>query len=508
VIYNIISLYLFATVLLALFFAAFVQARRNTTYSRTIILLVAAVVFYVYGYSMELNSADKEQILFWNGFEYLGIPFVSTLWLTLALMYTGAFYPVKKWLLAYIFIIPSITFITRFTNGFHHLYFADISFVIRGERLRLIKEMGPWMYVQLFHSMSMVIVSLFVLLRPLMTKSIKEAKVGLMLVASFFAVAGLVLNLTDPLGLHIDYMVLMLPLTSICVTIAVVKYDFLEVKTLARDMIFEQGNDAMLLVNMDGSIVDFNQQAKQLFAEQSISLLDSPLNALFRDNPEYNTLIQGDTSGTFLINRADQPFYYKVTTDIISDSRANPVGRVKRIQDITLNYCLNQELKQQATIDALSGVYNRREFLRLAELAFKAHNSGYLCLLMMDLDFFKSINDRYGHMAGDEVIESIGALLKRSFRDTDIAGRLGGEEFALLMHAQHVKQAYEKADAFRQSFEKLEHIFEGNSFRVTISMGLADQEGTSGVDQMINNADKALYRAKSEGRNRVQYYRA
>ena len=157
---DVVSLYFFFMVVAAVYSSAHIRSLNDSDYARTAVLLCFAVCFYIVGYAMELNSDSIRQILFWNRVEYIGIPFVSALWLTVGLMYTGYYTRHKKIWLAAIYIVPLVTLVLRFTNDHHHLYFASLSFVTESGALRMIKEPGPWNYVQAVHSMMMILVTL------------------------------------------------------------------------------------------------------------------------------------------------------------------------------------------------------------------------------------------------------------------------------------------------------------------------------------------------------------
>jgi len=156
-----------------------------------------------------------------------------------------------------------------------------------------------------------------------------------------------------------------------------------------------------------------------------------------------------------------------------------------------------------AQTDELTGLKNRRAFFHQAEQAYQhcKRNRVPLSVLMLDIDHFKHINDSYGHQAGDQVLRQIGAVICKSVRDADICGRLGGEEFALLLTNTSTEVAQAIAETLRQAIAQLtcEHI-EG----ITASLGVASMnELDQDVHMLLNDADKALFRAKAQGRNQT-----
>jgi diguanylate cyclase (GGDEF)-like protein len=168
---------------------------------------------------------------------------------------------------------------------------------------------------------------------------------------------------------------------------------------------------------------------------------------------------------------------------------------------------VHQKLEQQAVTDTLTGLYNRRYLYELyPKLWGEALRQGNrLALIIVDLDHFKPVNDRHGHLVGDKVLVNVAAVLREHCRRSDFVFRLGGEEFLVLMHGS-VDGAKVLAEKIRDSLER-SVVLEGElALQVTASLGVTqaeDTDGLSGLSQALARADKALYAAKQGGRNRV-----
>jgi len=166
-----------------------------------------------------------------------------------------------------------------------------------------------------------------------------------------------------------------------------------------------------------------------------------------------------------------------------------------------------EELERLANFDPLTGLYNRQAILgKLHELINRAKRyKEDFSLSMLDIDHFKKVNDRYGHLTGDEVLEKIAALIRRNIRDTDIAGRYGGEEFIIILPQADLSSAMVVAERIRNIIENAEmKESAGNVFAITVSQGLSSWEQGEDVHSLISRADEALYKAKENGRNRVE----
>jgi diguanylate cyclase len=172
---------------------------------------------------------------------------------------------------------------------------------------------------------------------------------------------------------------------------------------------------------------------------------------------------------------------------------------------------LQAKLKEQAVRDPMTGLFNRRYLDTIVphELARCARDGVPLCIMMMDIDHFKRVNDTYGHQGGDEVLKALASVLTDSVRVSDVACRYGGEEFLLLLPNMPVENALLRAEQWRAAFASTAVEFGGVTIRATVSIGIAcypDDGCTS--DVLIRCADLALYRAKAEGRNRAVLFTA
>lgn len=164
---------------------------------------------------------------------------------------------------------------------------------------------------------------------------------------------------------------------------------------------------------------------------------------------------------------------------------------------------LELRLKELATTDPLTGILNRRAFMERAEaLTESARRYGHpLAALMIDIDHFKTFNDRFGHEAGDAVLRAVTEAVAGCLRKVDVFGRLGGEEFAVLMPETDAAGAAAVAERIRSAVETETVTWHGTRLTATVSIGVAQRR--EGIDGLLHEADSALYGAKDAGRNRV-----
>jgi diguanylate cyclase (GGDEF)-like protein len=172
----------------------------------------------------------------------------------------------------------------------------------------------------------------------------------------------------------------------------------------------------------------------------------------------------------------------------------------------------NTLLKKLSVTDELTGLFNRRHFFESIKqhLALGLRHNFKIACMLMDIDYFKNINDTHGHIAGDEVLRKIGALLNSCKRDGELLARFGGEEFVMCLFNTNTKSSLKAAERFRKLIKS--HDFSTDTFRniknITMSIGIAScqQNAVITIDELLAAADKALYKSKADGRDRVSLF--
>lgn len=203
------------------------------------------------------------------------------------------------------------------------------------------------------------------------------------------------------------------------------------------------------------------------------------------------------------------------TTNKLSDKEIEYLDQLSKQSSITIQRAnAYAEVLQHATLDALTGLNNRRQFdVRLKqELSTAKRQEKPLCAIMLDVDFFKKVNDTYGHIAGDNVLKAVSGVIKSEIREYDIASRYGGEEFVILLPYTKIEEAYAVAQRLRIAVEKAEIFPDPIStpelkINVTVSIGVYQYTQGDNAQTLYDNADKALYQAKTHGRNKVVVYK-
>ncbi len=167
-------------------------------------------------------------------------------------------------------------------------------------------------------------------------------------------------------------------------------------------------------------------------------------------------------------------------------------------------YFIRQRLEYIAAHDPLTGIYNRRKFFEIAKQFFKNSIDGSMFVIMLDIDHFKKINDKYGHNIGDEALKHVTSVISKSIEQEACFARLGGEEFVIAIHSKTASEANMLAEKIRIDVANSPVNTEETSFACNISIGVAQKTAEyKTIDELLNAADEALYEAKDGGRNRT-----
>lgn len=281
-----------------------------------------------------------------------------------------------------------------------------------------------------------------------------------------------------------------------------------------RDMV-ENSLDLIIKVNLSGHYTYVNPAFCALYAttpeallgrhyaddvvEEDRTMVDEFMSKLF--TPPYTV------SFTHRENTAQGVRRLEWTGKGLTNAAGELVEFVGIARDVTDRLDLIDKLAQQANHDDLTGLANRRFLMQQArlELARAIRYQYPLSLLMLDIDHFKKVNDQHGHLSGDMVLKQLGQELKLFLREHDLVGRIGGEEFVMLLPETSLDDATAIAERLRQSVEKLTlSILNEQAITITVSIGVASaMEEEQNLDNIWQTADERLYQAKTSGRNRV-----
>ncbi len=504
-VFIIVTAYLFFAVLLTVYISCYTIIKSNSALTRMFAAMSLFFTIYLFGYLMELNSLTLEQMYFWNQVQYLTLPFFPALWLIVSLLYTNKSATMRPLNIAVIFAIPFLTFVMRLTNDYHNLYYSSYS-LHPGLGLNIMQlEKGPWYIIHSGYLALVFFLTTYLYLNHAKkSRHSTKAQYVLIVIAVVLPYIGLTLIMINAGNIGLDYTALLLPFTIFFLALAVFKYDFLKLKTLARETVFENSADAMILLNRSNSLIDYNPSAAKLFEELKPNAIGETIHQILKSHPDFLGIYNsGQVKDLALTNGK----YYEMKVIKTEKDALKTFGYLISLTDVTDRNLAREKLIQLATTDELTGLNNRRYFMELArqEFARAKRYDELFCLIMIDIDHFKTLNDSIGHSGGDAVLREFGLQLKCFFRKTDIAGRLGGEEFAVLLPKLNLESTYTVAERFREEIAQSKFIYENQEIQYTISLGVAAHNSKlANFEQLIKLADQCLYKAKNGGRNCIK----
>ncbi len=224
------------------------------------------------------------------------------------------------------------------------------------------------------------------------------------------------------------------------------------------------------------------------------------LAAVIRQQPEYHSI-----PIVFLSGETDRSAQLAALARGGDDFLTKPINLDHLVAAVSSRIQRARIMRGLMVRDSLTGLFNHSvtQELLVREVARARRNSQPLSVVLLDIDHFKQVNDRYGHQVGDQVLKSLARLLRQRLRSTDVIGRYGGEEFLIVMPETRSINAAMVVDSLRERFTRIEHQPDGKSLRVSFSAGIAEWSAGTDASALIEKADAALYEAKRNGRNQV-----
>ncbi len=341
-----ISLYLLISVLLTAFYAFYSLKNRRTRFSVTFSVMCILISIYVFGYVLELNSPDLSGMLFWNYFQYIGLPFFPALWLIFSIQYTQNERYLKPPVIAGIFAVSVFDFIVHLTNESHHLFYATTRFTNNGLFPVMYLEKGPLYYVQIIFFAVCLVVSSVLIFNRLRYSSAKEHSSNILAVfSSLIPCVGLILIVVDAGSLGLDYGAILFPVSCLLLLISIFKYQFLNLKPLAVNKVYESTSNGIIV--LDGiNIIDYNPAAAEIFEELSRDAVQRSFYAVLGMYVPLLDAVAEKKEEQIEIRRGGVSRYYYVTVSDINIDGRYAGGCIITLTDITKNVEMVKELEK------------------------------------------------------------------------------------------------------------------------------------------------------------------
>lgn len=444
-------------------------------------ILMGVMIIHSVGYACELLSNSLSQMYLCIKIEYIGASFYPFLIVLFAREYTDERRFANKYLLNLLLLINSITLILVYTNAYHGLYYSSVGLDFSPGFPILALKKGIWYIVQvvcLFFSILYSVIIFSIKLKR--TRGNYRRKVALMLLGVLIPLVTLMVYMTGYGPVYIDLTPFSYFMMSLFIIVGLLRYDILLLAPITHEMVFHSIEEAVIVVDQDEMLVNFNTASKNLFPSlekikigQSVHLIQELSNYDFTSKQKIYEI--GDMILSFHVVSIRHNFIYVVS-------------------DITESEKVKQQLETLAREDSLTGLYNRRHFMERLELS-----EGGGTFIIFDLDHFKSINDTFGHMEGDKVLIWFARKLQECFQN-QVACRYGGEEFAVYAEDMDMHEAFLKTELLREAL----HVDSERAVKVTFSAGITNFEKAT-IPETLIKADQKLYEAKERGRNQTCY---
>jgi diguanylate cyclase (GGDEF)-like protein/PAS domain S-box-containing protein len=426
-----------------------------------------------------------------------------------------------------VLIIPFLTIIVAWTNSFTGWLWPGFS---QGsiENNVLIYHHGFWFWLHtaylylIFIGMVIYLIRAIVIAPPPIRRQLLIILIGVM----FPLISGTVYAFGWVPIEGLDITPTGLAFTGAFLAWALIRYQLLDLLPVARTALIEQLQDGVIVLDMSARIADINRATQKLLGWDPKEMIGKNISLSFPELPKlvYSTshpirreiplpdspgVVLEFQSSSIFNQRKDEVGKLLVIRDVTSRNRAeadlqNANRQLK--EQLARNKVLQKKLEQQALHDSLTGLYNRHidEILH-KEFSRALREKKPISLAMVDIDHFKSINDKLGHQYGDLLLKSFSQYILSSIREEDLAIRFGGDEILLVFPGMSQEDAVKKAEEIRLNFMNLDVVINQQQVTTTITVGVATfpQNGKA-VDELIRSADWALYAAKEEGRNRVK----
>ncbi len=488
---------------------------RKTAIGRAFLFLICCAWIWTIGFIFELTAETLESKLLFARIQYIGISIIPIAWLYLSSVHTGRVLHKALWFTGIGITTVSLIFI--FLVPLPNLFWGSPSLVnVGSHHIAVDYDYGFWFYYILTPYITVsVLVSLGMLVHLFVQPHVLYRRQTFLIILG--SIIPLVVNIfyvieVTPVS-HINYSSATLSITGLLFGYALFRYGYLDIYPLARDIIFENMHDAVIVLNNQRKIIDANLAMR--------NLIPLSVEIIGKDYHEVETKYIGKHLFDGLLNsdqeHAKEPLildgrFYDVSYTHIVDRQGQGSCYFLVFHDVTEREKLHKKIEELGRRDPLTGVFNRRElFIRIEKVYTEMHRTWATCsLIMLDIDHFKDINDTYGHEVGDRVLETLAKVLFHNIKFSDSIGRYGGDEFIIVIPNSTEHDAVQLAERIRtDAGSQAIHASEEHTISIQLSLGVitfscTDVPPSSDIASLlIAETDKALYEAKRLGRNQV-----
>ncbi len=493
----------------------FVQVTKRLYVAGTKAFVAQIVLVYIWsvGALMELWTNDMQQMLFWRKFQQIGMYFMPVTCVYFAAYY-GRFERWKRYLPLF-WVVPVAALVLIFTDDSHHLMYSGFSLsekMFFGKALALQSTTLGKLFI--FYNYTLVALSLVmfgIFAAKVSSRSRKQALLIMLSIFLVFLFAILKTALLEKTGINVPIASLYLP-SSLLLFFTLLRHKLFVVSPIAREKVFDVLDQGIIVTDDHNMIVDRNPFAAHLMGVffgigQEISGRNT--GDVFSSFPQWIEMLTRGEAGQMELQSpvvdGENAKFIRIKVYPMISERGRAIGSVSLLRDITERRMQERRLRSMADQDSLTGLLNRNGFMQALqdELVQAEQCAEPVSVLMIDLDQLKLLNDTYGHFSGDKALLAVADALRRTLRQQDAIGRIGGDEFAVVLPGLGGQEAAAVADRLRHEVSTGDVEMEsGETQHITVSIGVCDNSlSDAGAEKIVKLADKAMYVAKRLSRN-------
>jgi diguanylate cyclase (GGDEF)-like protein len=495
--------------IVSIFVAVNIHHFQTTRGSQALSLTLLLSAGYAICSMLEVIYPTRDGTLFWAKMSYTFVSTIPVAWLAFAFWYSGKEKFMERRRFWIFLVIPVVSLFMVFTNELHLLFWRQVEFRPVGDYLvMIVKQRGPWFWIYFSYAYLIIFANFVIISRRYFSLY------HLYRQRSFWVILGAITPLAGNLiyvfqlipGLTMNYSPITYSFGCIAIAIGIYRYKLLEILPVASTILVDNLSDGVIFLDVNDNVVDINPAAKEIIdyeadpigvpAVKIITCWEEALEQSGEGKRKEITICKGNNTR-----------YYDIHITMLNNPKGRPIGRLATLHDVTERTLLLKTVETLATVDTLTDLLNRRHFLTLAqrELDRSRRYEYPLSIILIDLDRFKNVNDTFGHLVGDHVLREFASQLQRSLRIVDVIARFGGDEFVALLPETNLQSAIEAADRLRRKVAETPFITESGNITVTLSIGITSLENYQDInlDRLLEQADRALYKAKTAGRNQV-----
>lgn len=517
---SIIIFLLIISALITTFTLVVVFARRkNIRGSIPLHIFLLAVITWDITYTFHWLAQGPAEKAFWLDMTYLGVVSVPASMLVFIISYLGK----ERWLtwrrVVLLIAEPLITLTLLWTDPMHGLFYGGYRYPMQSQIL----EGGFWFWVNVTYQYAIILLVIIFTLQAVWKRSPLFHRQALWIsVGLSFPIAA---NIATFLGINplpgVDLTPISFSFTGVIISAAVIFHGLFDLIPISRDVLVETMPDGLLLLDNNMRVIDVNPAARHILKLPDERLIGLPVKYVLSFIPGLDELFSENGPGRIELMIPEPERYIQMSSERLNHHPSGLAGQLLICRDITEQKnnelrlreqyteiaALKESLSEQAIRDPLTGMYNRRYLYETLprEIARSERADSPMCVVILDMDNFKSINDTFGHTAGDHVLVELSRYLEKNTRQGDMVVRYGGEEFLISLSNTPADAAYLRVEGWLTHFATTIIPYGGAQIISTFSAGIAvyPEDGLT-AEQLINQADSLLYQAKEAGKCRIK----